>query len=233
MTNEGQILKMKLCSVNLFAEFIMFSLGKGEKSAIEVVDFENFVVVKGTTTSSEIKDLNKLKVEFQEKFGTISEEIKIGNTIDLISYGVEEKKIDKMCFQFFNTKNLKLLSCNIDKTQTLLSIKSEFPYGYSFGMGKSLFNYAKHITYNLQTKYVWDKLTICISERNNEENFEIYLDTCDEPNEKLKSSILDAFNFNFDNLEKKFSESEWWKPIIDDENEFKFLKSLNENLIIF
>jgi len=231
MNNEGQNQKIKLSVVNLFSEFILNKINITSETLIEVVDCENFFVVKGKTSSTEVLDLNKIKEEFHEKFSKTSEKFKIGNTIDLIEYGFELESKEKMTFEFFNTIDLSSNKCNIPNTS--LTFKSEFPFGHSFKMGKNLFYYAKHIAYNLQSKYTWDRLVIEISYKNNEENLKLYLDNCDEPNEELKSSILDCFTFNYGIFEKKIIDSDWWKPIIDKEKEFDFVKELNKDLILF
>lgn len=231
MNNEGQNQKIKLSVVNLFSEYILNKINITSETVIEVVDCENFFVVKGKTSSTEVLDLNKIKEEFHEKFLKISENFKIGNTIDLIEYGFELDSKDKMAFEFFNTVDLSSSKCNIPNTS--LTFKSEFPFGHSFKMGKNLFYYAKHITYNLQSKYTWDRLIIEISYKNNEENLKLYLDSCDVSNEELKSSILDCFTFNYGSFEKKIVDSDWWEPIIDEEKEFYFVKELNKDLILF
>lgn len=228
---EEHTQKIKMVILNRFAELICKTLGEKESTKIEVVDCENFIVVKGLTSSKEILDLNHLKEKFVERFQTDNEGFKIGNTIDLIQYGVVMDKISKLSFQFFNSTDLKTSNCVEFVIPELIS-KSEFPFGYSFDQGKSLYYYAKHIVFNLQSKYTWDKLTISIPKENFENELEIFVDTCDTSNQSLKSAILDAFEFNYSIFEKKLDESDWWVSI-GESLDPAVVKTLNEDFVIF
>ena len=100
---EEQTRKIKMVILNRFAELICKTIGEKESTKIEVMDCENFIVVKGLTSSKEILDLNHLKEKFVERFQTDKKDLIIGNTIDLIQYGVEMDEISKLSFQFFNS----------------------------------------------------------------------------------------------------------------------------------
>lgn len=228
---EEHTQKIKMVILNRFAELICKTIGEKESTKIEVVDCENFIVVKGLTSSKEILDLNHLKEKFVERFQTDKEDFKIGNTIDLIQYGVDMDKISKLSFQFFNSTDLKTSNCVEFVIPELIS-KSEFPFGYSFDQGKSLYYYAKHIVFNLQSKYTWDKLTISIPKENFENELEIFVDTCDTSNQSLKSAILDSFEFNYSSFEKKLDESDWWVSI-GETLDPTAVKTLNEDFVIF
>ena len=230
--NEGHTLKTKIINLNRLAELICKTIGENQSTKIEVVDCENFLVVKGLTSSNEILDLNDIKLKFMEKYHSESEEMVIGNTIDLINYGSEVLDFPNCSFDFFNSDNLRLNNCMEDSTIQPLILKSQFPFGYSYLQGKSLYYYAKHIAFNLQTKYIWDKLTVCISEKNIEDDLKIFVDTCQVENSNLKSAILDSFDFNFKSFQKKLDESDWWVCIGEDIDP-AVVKSVNEDLIIF
>lgn len=230
--NEEHTVKTKKLILNRLSELICKSVGEHESTKIEIVDCENFLVVKGFTSSNEILDLNDLKIKFIEKFNTESEKPIIGNTIDLIQYNSKLDTPNKLSFDFFNSENLKSPNCLQDFTIEPLVIKSEFPFGRSFSQGKILYYYAKHIAYNLQSKYGWDRLTICIPEKNIEEELQIFVDTCQVENLYLKSAILDAFDFNYLGFQNKLNESDWWISIAE-EIDPSGVKSLNEDFILF
>lgn len=208
--------------VNLFADFLVNKLDDKKESIIEIVDFTNFIVVKGKTTSDFILNLNELKTEFYNIYSDKKKELKIGNTIDLIDYSCDLIPDDTYSFDFFNTTNLEPEVCQ-KSVKSMLS-KSEFPCGYSLCMGKKLFYYAKHLVYNIQNKYVWDRISIVISEKNPEVTFEIYVDDCSTQDSKIRSSILDCFDFNFSWIDKNYKEKNF---------ELDFLKKLNPDFIIF
>ena len=230
--NEGHNAKTKYSVLNRFADLIQKSIGEKYSSKIEIVDCENFLVVKGYTTSSEILDLNEVKEKFIEKFQIEFADFKLGNTIDLIQYGVKMGEILKLSFDFFNSEKLLSENCLQDNNIEPLIYKSSFPFGYSNDQGKLLYYYAKHIAYNLQSKYNWDKLTICVPTKDHENLFEIFTDTCQNTNDDLKSAILDSFDFNYLSFEKSLSEGDWW-ILISEELDPPIVKSLNEDFVIF
>jgi hypothetical protein len=230
---EGHNHKTKLIIVNLFSELLCQEIGPNEKTIIEVVDCENFYVVKGKTSSKKIVDLNVIKESFKKKFGDFFENFEIGNTIDLVEYDCELSLPEILSLDFFNSQNLSALRCESTHTIKPLIIKSEFPYGYSNNMGKGSFLYCKHLGYNLQAKFNWDKIKINIPQNSLEDNFQIFIDVCDEPNEKMKSSILDAFDFNVSKFENVFQNKEWWKLLLEDDYELSEIKEINQDFIIF
>ena len=215
---------------NLFAEFIVNKLGNNYLSQIEVVDFKNFIVIKGKTKSKEILELTKIKSEFTDSFSSPEIGISIGNTIDLIEYDIDITPPSKLSFTFYNTTDVSKQDCETEKIS--LVSKSEFPYGYSYGMGKTNYYYAKKLVYNLQSKYQWDKITIEFPHPFNENDFNIFVDSCSASNESIKSALLDAFDFNFTGFNKKLEKLDWSKPILEKGYEFELLKELNENLIL-
>ena len=214
---------------NLFAEFIVNKLDNNILSQIEVVDFQNFLVIKGKTKSKEILELSQIKLQFVESLSSETE-ISIGNTIDLIEYDVNLESPQKLTFSFYNNSDISKENCETESI--CLTSKSNFPYGYSFGMGKSKYYYAKKIVYNLQSKYQWDKIKVEFKEPFSEDGFEIFVDNCTDSNESIKSAILDAFDFNFIGFNKKLEKLDFSKPILKKGYEFEMLKELNQNLIL-
>ena len=77
--------------VNLFADYILSKFDKSENTIIQVTDFENFVVVNGQTTSSNVLEMLELKTEFIESNKDLfkSLEKKDLNVIDIIKYDQE------------------------------------------------------------------------------------------------------------------------------------------------
>lgn len=211
--------------VDLFSEFILSKIEPENLSQIEVVDCENFIVVKGRTSCQDILNLNEIKTKFMEEF---SEEFRTTHTIDLIEYGCELDEVEELTSIFYNTVDLSL--CSV-QTNSLIT-KSRFPYGYSSKMGKSLYYYSKHIVYNLQTKYNFDKIKLKIVSKNHESDFQIYIDSCDIPDESMKSSILDSFHFEYQKFEKNLKNCDWKKEISEDGYEFEFVKEINTNLVL-
>lgn len=207
---------------NLLAEFLLSKIGKEKDSFFEVIDCSNFIVIKGKTNSDEILNLNLLKTEFINLYSNDSDGLKIGNTIDLIEYSENMEPSIEYSFDFFNTQDLKIPSCKQRIISTIY--KSDFPNGYSLRMGKRLFFYAKHIAYNLQAKYHWNKLSITICEKDHENTFEIYTDDCEEQNHNVRSSILDSFDFNFSWIDKNY---------LNENFENDFLKKVNSDFVIF
>jgi len=72
--------------IKFFSEFLRDKLSDNHESFLKVVDFENFVVLKGKTTSKEVLDLSDVVGEFKKKFESIIPSDLPFNTIDLIEY---------------------------------------------------------------------------------------------------------------------------------------------------
>jgi len=232
MKVEEHKYKTKKIMLNKLAEFICKTIGESYLTKVEIVDCENFLVIKGSTTSKEILNLNEIKKNFFEKFIDDSDNFSFDNTIDLIKYDVKFEEKNILFFEFYNNENLESMSCISDSKIEPITFKSDFPFGFSYKQGKSLYYYAKHIAYNLQSKYNWDKLSICISKENLEQNLKIYIDSCQIENESIKSSILDAFDFNYTSFEKALDNSDW-SVLISENSDPSIVKSLNKDLIIF
>lgn len=220
MNSVGEIQKGFL--VNYFADFIVSKIETNHNSKIEVVDCENFIVVKGKTTSDKILNLNEVKSEFIEHYKNQFETISVGNTIDLIEYSSELENQKVLNLKFFNTHDLLPTNCFFQNHNSINC--SEFPYGFSSNMGKKMYLYGKHLVYNFQSKIVWDKVFMKIFEKENEENFEIYIDDCESQNMKVRSAILDCFDFNFGWIEKNLTSENF---------EETFLKKLEKDFIVF
>ncbi len=78
----------KLIYLNLLNDFIIKKIPKEEISIIKIIDVDNFLIFKGSTTLLEPLNLFSITDEFK-KYYDLPEDIKL-NTIDLIKYGMED-----------------------------------------------------------------------------------------------------------------------------------------------
>jgi hypothetical protein len=93
----------------------------------------------------------------------------------------------------FIPENLKIFN-----TTNFLSVSSSFPYGYSLNLGRRELYYGEHICNQLFNLLETDKIIFKYSSViNSEDDFNIEV-TCDSiyTPEKIKSLILDVFDFN-------------------------------------
>lgn len=72
--------------VNLFADYILSQIPDSEDTIIRVIDCENFFIIKGKTTYSEVLDIPNVKNEFIKKHEKELSERTPTHTIDLIEY---------------------------------------------------------------------------------------------------------------------------------------------------
>lgn len=216
--------------VNSLAEFILFKIPISEKTIIQIVDCENFYVVKGKTTSKEVLDLNKIKDEFLEKNPDLKNEKKLLNTIDLIDYGVELKPVKIYCGAFFSAEN-----CSIEKNKILenenLIISSNFPYGYSLDMGRILYFFAKNLVYNIPPNFIFEKILVSVEANDEEFNFS-FKNEYNENEESLNSLFLDCVNTNIEKFRKDLLKSNWQEEVNFTEKDLDFLKTKIKGLIL-
>jgi hypothetical protein len=227
--------------VNLLSDFILTKLPKNESSQIVVVDCENFFVIKGKTSSKEVLNVSDLVSEFTEEFKFHLSESKISHTIDLIQY---DSKIDEITeikqTLHNNTPNCSYHYLDVDNFPNLIEKKqlvyvSQFPHGYSLNQGRLLYYYAKHILYNIPSDYPVTSLTFTISNKKNEDG-EIEIDIYDEffksNDERLKSAVLDVFDFNFSKLKNEIEKIDITSELTDPLSEHEILKRKVENFYI-
>jgi hypothetical protein len=86
-----------------------------------------------------------------------------------------------------------------------ISITSEFPYGYSLKIGRICHYYFENISYQvlnkLGTDKIWFKAQTGLTENG---DLNIKMDsTSYYPNEKIKSMILDIFDFNYNKFKNE------------------------------
>jgi len=84
-------------------------------------------------------------------------------------------------------------------------VTSEFPYGYSLSMGRSLLYYSEYIANQVITPSMSNRIDILLTNKISEEGEQI-IDVKFDSNiseETIKSMILDVFDFNFEEFNKK------------------------------
>jgi hypothetical protein len=191
--------------LNLLSEFILTKY-KSNDTLLEICDCQNFIVIKGFTTESEVLPLNPVVSEFSQKY----EQYPIKSVIDLIEYKTDLSSPKKFTF-FFGQKLHK---------EDSLFITSDFPYGYSNKQGKLLYFYFKHIVDRIPPTYPfnWIKFDVNVSNKN-EIDFTIEDDYLNNNGDILKSSILDSFNFNLVEFESILNKMDLEKYILNPSEE--------------
>ena len=101
----------------------------------------------------------------------------------------------------------------IDYTQSILPSKftiapiqmtSEFPHGYSLSMGRTLFYYSEYIANQILTPSMANQMDILLTNKftNGEQVIDFKFDSLISE-EKIKSMVLDIFDFDFEGFNKK------------------------------
>jgi hypothetical protein len=126
---------------------------------------------------------------------------------------------------------------NIFNSTNFLSISSSFPYGYSLNLGRREFYYGEHICNQIFNTIETDKITFKYSSKfNSDEDFDIQI-ICDSiySPEKIKSLILDVFDFNLNKFSNDYLQNYDIEKDIDNQlNEKPWLvKDRMSDLIMF
>lgn len=243
--------KSKLSEINLFADYVLNQIPNSEKSIIKIANCGNFLVIKGKTTYNELLDLTKLKSEFCDKFNIIFDSKSIFNhTIDLIEYGVNLQPTEKITHNYFNSENCSYSYKQIESFKSNpessfdyclkvnevdeddMILVSEFPHGYSLDMGRLLYYYGKKITYSIPSTYPYTSVVMTIPSNNPEDNFSVYDNFLESEDESLKSAILDVFDFDMTELNKKLKEVDFYEEITNPLSDYEFLKERDKDFFI-
>jgi hypothetical protein len=243
--------KSRISKVNLFADYILNQIPKEEYTIIKVVDCGNFFIIKGKTSYNEILDISKIKGDFCERFEINLEGFSTFNhTIDLIEYDCKLKSTSSITHNFFNSENCSysfkqievykkdseisydycLKVSEIDDDSLVLC--SEFPHGHSLEMGRLLYYYGKKITYSIPSTYPFTSIVMTIPFKNQEEDFSVYDNFLEDNDESLKSAILDIFDFDMTDLNKKLKEVDFYDEILNPLSDYDFLKERNKDFFV-
>ena len=190
--------------INLFSDFILSKINRSEKSIIQVSDCNNFVVIAGKSTSKEILDLQSIKGEFFIKFKSYLDDVGIDhmNIIDIITYGATLEPLE--CGWVNVSKDVYY---DVPEPVTNIITTSEFPYGHSLSCGRSMVYYSNYIFNHMYSLLgVKDLKFYFTTEVDSDEDFkiEILSKTKISPN-KIKSLVLDVFDFNLNEFNNKLT----------------------------
>lgn len=234
--------------VNLFADFILSKIPHNKHSIIQVADCINFFVIKGKTTHKEILDMGEILEEFKTKFPLIDGR-KLTHTIDLIEYDVELNQVENITHTYYNTTNCSYNSNQIESyisnennsynnsyfpsqitDNTNLIVSSEFPHGHSLSQGRALYYYGKYIMYNIPSNYPVVELTMNISK--DEDKFLVFDGFYKSEDNRLRSAILDMFDFDTTWMESELKKVDWTIEVSNPLSEYDFLKKNVKDFLI-
>lgn len=188
--------------VNLFADYILSKFEKSDNTIIQVTDCENFVVVNGQTTSSNVLKLGELKTEFIESNKELFESLKKEDLsiIDIIKYDQEISDFQKGWIDINK-------SLYVEESEPISEINtsSEFPYGHSLGCGRSMYYYSHYIFNHMYNLLGIDKLHFYYSnELNDNEDYKIkVVSDSSYSKSQIISLVLDVFDMNLTEFNKR------------------------------
>lgn len=190
--------------VNLFADHILSKFDKSENTIIQVTDFENFVVVNGQTTSSNVLEMLELKSEFiesnKELFNSLDK--KDLNVIDIIKY---DQEITDLKRGWINVNK----SLYVDQHDPIseINISSEFPYGHSLGCGRGMFYYSHYIFNHMYSLLDVDKLYFHYSsELDENEDYDIKVVSDSRYSKsQITNLVLDVFDMDLTEFKERLS----------------------------
>jgi len=190
--------------VNLFADYILSKFDKSENTIIQVTDFENFVVVNGQTTSSNVLEMLELKSEFiesnKELFNSLDK--KDLNVIDIIKY---DQEITDLKRGWINVNK----SLYVDQRDPIseINISSEFPYGHSLGCGRGMFYYSHYIFNHMYSLLGVDKLYFHYSselDKNEDYDIKVVSDSRYSKSQ-ITNLVLDVFDMDLTEFKERLS----------------------------
>jgi hypothetical protein len=188
--------------VNLFADYILSKFEKSDNTIIQVTDCENFVVVNGQTTSSNVLKLGELKTEFIESNKELFESLKKEDLsiIDIIKYDQEISDFQKGWIDINK-------SLYVEESEPISEINtsSEFPYGHSLGCGRSMYYHSHYIFNHMYSLLGIDKLHFYHSnELNENEDYKIkVVSDSSYSKSQIISLVLDVFDMNLTDFNKR------------------------------
>lgn len=190
--------------VNLFADYILSKFDKSENTIIQVTDFENFVVVNGQTTSTNVLDMSELKSEFiksnKDLFKSLDKEDL--NIIDIIKYDQEIPNFKKGWIRVN-----KSLYVEQEDPISEINISSEFPYGHSLGCARGMYYYSHYIFNHMYSLLGVDNLYFHYSSHlNHNEDYKIkVVSESNYSKDQIISLVLDVFDMDLTEFNQKLS----------------------------
>ena len=208
--------------VNLFADYILSKFDKNENTIIQVTDCENFVIINGQTTSSNVLDLNEIKYEFSEWFDDLLSSIgmKDINLIDIIKYKQDIPDFSKGWIDVN-----KSLYVDTYEPISEINISSEFPYGHSLGCGRGMYYYSHYIFNHMYSLLGVDQLYFRYSNQLDEnEDYKIkVVSKSSINNSKIESLVLDVFDMDLTEFKEILSNYQLFDDITDSNSQKPYL----------
>lgn len=205
----------------------MNEIGRDSETKIQVCSCENFLIVKGETSSKEIINLSETLNKFHDKY--TDHKLESSNIIDLIEYGKKIKMKFPVKFTFQEGENC---SQQITENDLDLFSTSFFPYGFSMSYYRSIYYYFKKITYNIPSNYVFKNITFEVTVTDNKIDFNVSDDYRGTDTIFLKSSILDCFDFDIEVFTQNIKNIDLDIELLNNTEEIPFLKKKNKDFII-
>lgn len=231
---------------NLFGDYLIEKLGLDINSIIHVTDNNNFFVINGITESNELLGIYDLKDEFNKKYKDFFES-PITHTFDLIQYGMDlSPKTKHKGLYYLTSDNVSYhytlmdqfsvsgdsfnhngITTYKDVESDFSPVCSEFPHGYSYDQGRILHYYGKSIAYNITFKVLGTKLELNLLREPNEDGEfieSVFLDDSFS-DDKLKSYLLDTFDFNYNKVREEIKKVDLSLEITNPLEDYEFLKN--------
>lgn len=246
--------KSKISVVNLFADFILNKIPLPNESIIQVVDCDNFLIIKGLTTYNSILNLGEIRDEFLSKYSEYLDDRKVFPTLDLIKYDIKLSPKNSLTHTYYNTRNCSYHQKQIDRfisdpeksynfnqvvreitDNSELTFSSEFPYGYSLGQGRLFYYYGKNIFYKIPSTYYVNSRTFTITNEKDDlgdVKLVVMDEQCESEDSVLKSAILDVFDFDMVKFAEEVKKMDWSLEMTNPLEDYECLKTPNKDFII-
>jgi hypothetical protein len=150
--------------------------------------------------------------------------------IDIIKYNQEVLSNDYISYTV--NKNIYEIKKRNDE---IISTKSEFPYGYSLGSGRSIYYYYLYILNQISSTIGVKEMDINLIESIDREELDLKIN-CNSiySNETIKNLILDVFDFDLEKFNQRFDEYEFYEDVLFQNNEKPYMvQDRLKDVIIF
>lgn len=227
MTSRKEIVNLSEVNVKFKEKYknLLLDNGYGEINVIDLIMYGQELVKKDnfwfTFYNTEKPTYNKETIQFVT---TMSKDIKYQK----ISQGAHNSiEID---FSENNTNNLDVFS------YPPLNISSQFPHGYSFEMGRNHYYYSEYVCNHLFNHLMCEEIKFKSSTfKNTEDDFDIdIISNSIYDKEKIKSLVLDVFDFNLTKFKTKILNYDYSEDVINPLSKKPWLvKDQLKNILIF